>query len=66
MNLILNTPGKRVSIESSDYTTLSELICDFCRVLGIQGYNKRDIVKELQNTIVRLEADEIISDVGEL
>lgn len=66
MNLILNTPGKRVSIESSDYTTLSELICDFCRVLGIQGYNKRDIVKELQDTIVRLEADEIISDVGEL
>lgn len=66
MNLILNTPGKRVSIESSDYTTLSELICDFCKVLGIQGYNKRDIVKELQDTIVRLEADEIISDVGEL
>jgi hypothetical protein len=66
MNLILNTPGKRVSIESSDYTTLSELICDFCRVLGIQGYNKRDIVKELQDTIVKLEADEIISDVGEI
>lgn len=66
MNLILNTPGKRVSVESSDYTTLSELICDFCRILSIQGYNKRDIVKELQDTIVKLEADEIISDVGEI
>lgn len=66
MNLILNTPGKRVNVESSDYITLSELICDFCRILGIQGYSKKDIVKELQDTIVRLEADEIISDVGEL
>lgn len=66
MNLILNTPGKRVNIESGDYTTLSELICDFCKILGIQGYSKRDIVKELQDTIVKLEADEIISDIGEL
>lgn len=66
MNLILNTPGKRVNVESSDYTTLSELIHDFCRILGIQGHSKKDIVKELQDTIVRLEADEIISDIGEL
>lgn len=66
MNLILNTPGKRVNVESSDYITLSEIICDFCRVLSIQGYSKRDIVKELQDTIVKLEADEIISDIGEL
>lgn len=66
MNLILNTPDKRVSVESSDYTTLSEMICDFCKILSIQGYSKRDIVKELQDTIVKLEADEIISNVGEL
>lgn len=66
MNLILNTSSKRVSIESNDYTTLSELICDFCKILSIQGYSKRDIVKELQDTIVKLEADEIISNVGEL
>lgn len=66
MNLILNTPGKRVNVESNDYITLSEIICDFCRVLSIQGYSKRDIVKELQDTIVKLEADEIISDIGEL
>ena len=66
MNLILNTPGKSVNVKSSDYTTLSELICDFCRILGIQGYSKKDIVKELQDTVVRLEADEIISDIGEL
>lgn len=66
MNLILNTPGKRVNVESSDYTTLSELICDFCRILGIQGYGKKDIIKELQDAIVKLEADEIISDIGEL
>lgn len=66
MNLILNTSDKKVSIKSSDYTALSEIICDFCRMLSIQGYSKKDIVKKLQDTIDKLEADEIISDIGEL
>ena len=63
MNLIFNTPSKRVNIESSDYTTLSELICDFCKMLSIQGYSKKEIIKELRDTIVSLEADELIRDI---
>lgn len=47
MNLILNTSDKKVSIKSSDYTALSEIICDFCRMLSIQGYSKKDIVKKI-------------------
>lgn len=66
INIILNTPSKKVSIETSDYTTMSEVLLDFCKIMGIQGHSKKDIIKELQDAIIKLEADEIISDVGEI
>lgn len=66
INIILNAPNKRISVETSDYATMSEILFDFCKMMSIQGHSKKDIIKELQDAIVKLEADEIISDIGEL
>lgn len=66
ISIILNAPNKRISVETNDYATMSEILFDFCKMMSIQGHSKKDIIKELQDAIIKLEADEIISDIGEL